>query len=271
MALLQLQTYSHALAQNTSINIILPLPGPEVATRTQGTEKGNRKQYKTLYLLHGTFGDHSDWCRYTCIERYAAEMGVAIVMPACQNSYYQNMRSGGAFLDYVSEELPQLTSSILPLSSIRDDRFIAGLSMGGYGALHAAFARPKTFSAAISLSGGLSIASILNYRGPLGTAPWPVDAIFGPDQQRSVMRSDANLKVQVRSLKRTNTAIPRIFLSVGKSDFTLKANRDFRRFLAQESVSAHYEEHEGGHDWYYWDTHIKTAMEWMLSSEDTRL
>src|SRR5262245_55041248 len=92
-----------------------------------------------LYLLHGLSDDHTAWLRYTAIARYADAAGLAVVMPAVQRSFYTNEAHGHRFWDFVSEELPSVVHSFFQVSSEPSETFVAGLSMGGYGALKLAF------------------------------------------------------------------------------------------------------------------------------------
>ena len=109
--------------------------------------------HPTLWLLHGLSDDESIWSRSTSIERYVAPLGLSVVMPNVHRSFYTNMHSGYRYWDFVSEELLEKARGFFPLSSARADNFVAGLSMGGYGALKLAVTLPEQFAAAASLSG----------------------------------------------------------------------------------------------------------------------
>src|SRR5665647_1599457 len=130
MAFIQCDFYSEALGLSTSMSVILPQQ-----TKTQIGMKGNvfTIKHPTLYLLHGLSDDHTIWMRRTSIERYASELGIAVVMPAVHRSFYTDMANGLNFWTFISEELPSIARSFFPLSEKREDNFVAGLSMGGYG------------------------------------------------------------------------------------------------------------------------------------------
>ena len=106
-----------------------------------------------LYLLHGLSDDHTAWLRYTSIERYATARGLAVVMPAVHRSFYADEAHGHAYWHFVSEELPAIVAAFFRLSERREDTFVAGLSMGGYGALKLGLHHPERFAAVASLSG----------------------------------------------------------------------------------------------------------------------
>ena len=192
MAFISLNYPSAALDQNTGVSIILPDPGEGLLR--PGKEGQARPCYPVLYLLHGTYGDHTDWCRYTSIERYAREWGLAVVMPACGNTFYQDMASGPQYKTFVLDELPAYLSAMLPLSTKREEVYIAGLSMGGYGAMHLALSRPRQFGAAASLSGIFSFARPFREVQDQAHLPWPFAAILGEEvNPAALQRSKRNV------------------------------------------------------------------------------
>ncbi len=117
--------------------------------------------FRVLYLLHGYSDDQTAWQRWTSIERYAEGLNLAVVMPAAQNSFYTDMVHGGKFFTFLTEELPAVVHDLFPLSTERADTFVAGLSMGGYGAFKLALSRPDLYAAAASLSGALDICEVV--------------------------------------------------------------------------------------------------------------
>ncbi len=124
----QINFFSDLLASRCSLNVLLPQNRP--------VEPGNNYHppFRVLYLLHGYSDDQTAWQRWSSIECYVEGLNLAVIMPAVQNSFYSDMAHGGKFFTYVTEELPALVHEIFPLSTERADTFVAGLSMGGYGA-----------------------------------------------------------------------------------------------------------------------------------------
>jgi pimeloyl-ACP methyl ester carboxylesterase len=156
MALIDCKFFSETLGMCSSMRVILP----ETTERRIGSVGVSRaaggasfRGHPTLWLLHGLSDDESVWSRLTSIERYVAPLGLSVVMPNVNRSFYANMRSGYRYWDFVSQELLEKVRGFFPLSSAREDNFVAGLSMGGYGALKLAFTLPEQFAAAASLSG----------------------------------------------------------------------------------------------------------------------
>lgn len=144
MSLFRGTVRSQLLKQETDLTVILPYDYP--------TAK-QQEPCKVLYLLHGLGGSQECWTRYTNLERYARRYGVAVVMPNGYRSFYSNMLYGRPVLDYVTEELPELVESLFRVSHRREDRYIAGQSMGGYGCLKCALTYPERYAAAGSISG----------------------------------------------------------------------------------------------------------------------
>nr|MDD6335604.1 alpha/beta hydrolase-fold protein [bacterium] len=98
--------------------------------------------WPVLYLLHGSSDDESAWMRWTALERKADKRGLAIVMATGHLSFYLNMRHGGRYFDYFSQELPRVCAQALHVSTDRQHVFVAGNSMGGYGAMMLAMRCP---------------------------------------------------------------------------------------------------------------------------------
>ena len=170
MALLHVHFRSAALQIAVSVDVILPQE-----SCLQG------RKLSVLYLLHGLSDDHSIWQRRTSIERYVEPLGLAVVMPAVNRSFYADTAYGAKYWTYVSEELPRVMQSFFPLSDKRADTFVAGLSMGGYGAFKLALTLPNRFAAAASLSGALDQAGAMDRRFSERDAEWQreKEGVFG--------------------------------------------------------------------------------------------
>ncbi|MBO5868053.1 MAG: esterase family protein, partial [Oscillospiraceae bacterium] len=153
MANLEFQFYSKALKSVTTVSVILP----EIHKTTEGIGRP-AGTYKTLYLLHGLSGDHTNWPRKTSIERYANKYGIAVVMPSVGRSWYTDLPNGIQYMTFVAEELPAICRSYFSgMSDRKEDNYIAGLSMGGYGALKIALTYPDAYCGCATLSGALDV------------------------------------------------------------------------------------------------------------------
>lgn len=258
MAFLEMHYHSDALGIGVSVNVILP----EKAKTLIGMAANAEETYKTLYLFHGLSDDHSIWMRRTSIERYAAEHGIAVVMPCVGRSWYTNTATGAAYFTFVTEELPAVCRSYFRgMSSKREDTFVAGLSMGGYGALKAALSRPDLFGGCASLSGALDICA---FPRPTDDREWK--GIFGHSLQgpEDLRGTEHDLFALATALKESGAPLPKMYIWCGEGDFLLAHNRRFTAHLKSLSIPCRYEESEGDHTWHYWDLHIRTALSYLL-------
>jgi putative tributyrin esterase len=267
MAFLDFHFFSDALGLTCSAWILIPQP----STRQIGMDGGVlREKYPALYLLHGLSDDHTIWMRRTSIERYAAEKNIAVIMPAVGRSFYQNMASGQKYWTFVSEELPALCERLLPLSTAREDRFAAGLSMGGYGALRLGLAMPERFAAVASLSGALDMPRRARDAGKPGSRisldEWI--GILGP--KLKIDATDADLQFLARKLASSTAPKPGIYLACGTEDELLEDTRAFRRHLDTLRLANTYVEGPGAHEWGYWDAQIQHVLDWLPLSTNTR-
>jgi putative tributyrin esterase len=175
MAHLRCDFFSEVLALNTSMTVILPQP---VGIQTGPTDRTGTEPPPVLYLLHGLSDDDTTWFRQTSIERYVQPLGLAVVMPQVHRSLYVDEAYGGRYWTFLSEELPALVASLFRVSTRPEDTFVAGHSMGGYGALRWVLRQPERFAAAASLSGGVNVAGLRTGR-VRPADPRLVERVFG--------------------------------------------------------------------------------------------
>lgn len=261
MALLQINHFSEALGLTMECTVILPQEAPgQIGMEGAATASG---RYPTLWLLHGRSDDHTIWLRRTSIERYVAPLGLAVVMPSVHLSRYTNMVHGGCYWDYVSDELPRMLERWLPIANTRDQRYVAGLSMGGWGTFKLALNQPDRFRAAASLSGALrfSLADWKSTRSADPEATRHFHTVFGdgddfPNPEDRVLE-------RVREHRAAGREFPRLFACCGTEDFLLESNRTAVRQLAEEGIHVDYEEGPGAHEWGFWDHWIQRVLAWM--------
>ena len=254
MALIHCDFYSEILGTGTAFDAIVPM----LPSTDEYASKFNGEPLPVLFLLHGLHSDYTAWARYTSIERYAEKKGIAVVMPDAGRSFYTNMHQGYRYFDFFADELPRIANRLLPISNRSEDRFIAGLSMGGYGAFKIALSRPNQYKAAASLSGALSLAGI---EEPDSLLPeWPI--IFGPDGAVNHPESDL-LLIAKRFAQSNDKNSLDLFQCCGTEDFLYKANRDFLDEARKLGIDIHYEEEPGEHEWAYWDMKIQSVLNWL--------
>ena len=209
-----------------------------------------------LYLLHGLSDDDTIWTRRTSIERYVAPLGLAVVMPQVHRSFYADESYGGDYWTFLSEELPALVGSFFRVSQERRDTFVAGLSMGGYGAMKLALRHPDRFAAAASLSGALDVARLAATR--LGDEdPRLFDRIFGG---RDVAGTDDDLLALVA---RSSGDLPQLYVACGTQDALLQDTERFAASCAATGVDVRRDVGPGEHDWAYWDSRIQDVLAWL--------
>jgi len=258
MAFLQVQFFSEALVVASTVNVILP-------ERNQGIgvdAAGKRELPQVLYLLHGYSDDHSIWMRRTSVERYAAKHNLAVIMPAVNHSFYTNEAQGERYWDYVSEELPETMHRFFRLSAAPEDTYVAGLSMGGYGAMKLALSHPERFAAAASFSGAVDIADF-SRRDEKGLGN--MRRIFG--DLTKVKGSDNDL---FHLLEKNASAPhkPRLWVACGTKDFLYPAHQKFCPALEKAGWELKHAETPGfGHEWAYWDQQISAFIEWAAEKE----
>lgn len=253
MALMHCNFYSEALGLTVAMDVILP--------QAPAAQRRSGRKYPVLWLLHGRSDDHTIWQRRTSIERYVEGRDLAVIMPAVDLSFYTDMAQGNRYWTYISEELPSIARSFFPLSARRADNFVAGLSMGGYGAFKLALTYPARYAAAASLSGALK-----RFSDDLQDDPDPawiaeLSRIFGDLRKFPGSRHDVfHLAERVA---RADSPKPLLYQCCGTEDFLYAANLQFREHAEALGLPLTYEEGPGAHEWGYWDTMIQHVLEWL--------
>lgn len=261
MALFHCNFFSQTLLQNSNMYVIIPTPDSDELLNDKKSEYFEPgKKYQTLYLLHGGFGDYSDWVRFTSIEKYAQENKVAVVMASVGNSFYMDMSHGGKYFTYISQEVPKFVRSMFPLSDKREDNFVAGLSMGGYGAFKLALAKPEMFACAASLSGALDAISTMEMPPVAGNSINFNDIC---DDINKIKGIESDLLYTCEKLKTENVDVPKLFQACGTEDFIYGMNVNVRDKIREIGLDLTYEEGPGGHTWDFWDEYIKKVLVWL--------
>lgn len=259
MALIQCNFFSKALMRTVPIQVVLPTDkfvGPEGAM-PEGP-------FKTLYLLHGIMGNYTDWVSGTRVQSWAQDRNLAVVMPSGDNSFYvDNPKSGANYATFIGKELVDFTRRSFPLSRKREDTFIGGLSMGGFGSIVNGLQNPETFGAVCALSSALILGAVpehTEYTDNIFTNRGYYESIFGDiNQVRGADFDYDALAEKVAPLAEK----PKFYMACGTEDELIGVNRDFRDHLQKLGFDVTYEEGPGVHDWYFWDEYILKALEWL--------
>ena len=244
MAYIEIGFFADSLGLTVQCGVILP-----EAKRQEGT------RYPTLWLLHGAGDDHTAWTRRTAIERYVRNTNLAVVMPSAQRSTYANMVYGGHYYDYIADELPRKMRMFFPLSDRREDNFIAGLSMGGAGAMKIGLANPERYAAIGCLSAGAD-----NFGAGRVLSPEWQKRLVMIRGERGETGPEEDVYANARRIVEQGLPAPRIFHVIGTEDFLLPQAheaRDFFRSLPGDPFDYTYAEYPGAHTWAFWDEHIR--------------
>ncbi|MGK5677966.1 alpha/beta hydrolase [Actinoplanes sp. URMC 104] len=244
MALLQVDFFAETLDLGTSMTVVLPQEGPTPPP--------------VLYLLHGLTDDHTAWTRYTSIERYAYDHQLAVVMPQVHRSFYTDEAHGMRFWTFLSEELPRVVERFFNVSQRREDTYVAGLSMGGYGAFKWALRQPERFAAAASLSGALDTSWLQQHDDrphirEVMDRVWAGRDVTGTGDDLFHLLSTAD-----------GASLPRLMLRCGTGDHLFAMNERFAHECARAGIPLDSEFEPGGHEWSYWDRHIPRVLDFFV-------
>ena len=251
MAVIKMNFLSQALGMQTNVTICLPtFSFADIMNGRKDVYVPGMK-YQVLWLLHGGTGDDSDYVHFSNIVRYADDNKIAVVMPADYNKGYaddegDDMITSAKYYTFVVEELPKVMQSLFPLSEKREDNFVAGLSMGGFGTFKCAMLNPDKYAAALCMS---------------GAGHDPADAEGSPKLFQVEPGSPIDAWAAAKRNVEAGKALPKMFLSVGDKDFTLDGMRKTRTYLEGLGYDVQYEEVPGyGHEWDFWDLTLRKAL-----------
>ena len=254
---------------NTHVTVVFPdypddvLPEPHYG----GT--------RVMYLLHGTSGNAADWSHLTNVTYYAKRYNYIVIMPEVQLSFYTNMRYGLDYYSYAAEELPRKMNELFHLPQGREKTFIAGLSMGGYGAGKIGFRNPDMFGGVACFS---ALIDIVGQQRHILTAPellppqfdlrhWT--GTFGDPM--AVNPCEDDLFEIVKSVV-SRADRPLFLQTCGTDDPLYPANLKFREHLNALGYGHTYLEWKDGHTWPFWDRSLELAMRFFagetVSAED---
>ncbi len=260
MAYLRIEYFSNALRRTTGFEMMIPNDRPEnIPWDESGTVAG---KMKTLFLLHGYTGKAGNWVPPGVAEKY----NFAVVMPSAENSFYlDGEATGRQYQTMLGEELVDYIRKTFSLAMGPDETYIAGLSMGGFGALHTGLAYPDRFGKIAALSSALIIHELKDILPGQGNAVANYEyyrECFG--DPATAAERDVNPEVLARRLKESGRKIPEIYMACGTEDFLIENNRAMHRFLSELGIDHEYHESKGVHDMAFWQEYIVKASDWMF-------
>lgn len=248
MAHLRCDFRSEVMDMNTSMTVVLPDFGTGVAPSAA----------KVIYVFHGLADNCTGWSRYTSIERYARAYNAALVIPEVQRSFYADMHRGIPYFTFIHDELPQICRNFFGFSEKREQNFLMGLSMGGYGALKCALTTPERYAGVATFSAVADMADFLvaqkdnqaQFRG-----------IFG---EELALPEDCDLVKLAAGVE--GKTLPRIYMACGEQDDLnlCPPNRRLSEALKGRGADVTFESWAGQHNWDFWDPAAQKGMAHIL-------
>jgi len=238
---------SKLMAREMPYRVILP----------NGYETTKAERYPVIYLLHGLYGNDTNWTDKTKVAEYAAKYSFIIVTPEGANGWYTDSVSkpSDRYESYIIKELIPEIDKKFRTKADRDDRIVAGLSMGGYGAVKFGLKYPELFSLVGSFSGAFGTSDFTEKTaGEIGKT---VDLVYGPTGSETRRANDVfALLGAVTDVKK----LPFFYQACGTEDFLFSSNRNFDALMIKQKVAHEYREQPGVHDWVFWDTQIREFL-----------
>ncbi len=261
MALIQVNFFSKSLMRTVPMNVILPVD----KLAFPGMPVRENKPYKTLYLLHGVFGNYTDWISGTNILRWAEENDLVVVMPSGDNMFYVDQpNTHNLYGEFIGKELIEITRKMFHLSNKREDTFIAGLSMGGYGAIRNGLKYHETFGYIAGLSSALIIDDMdkrTDEEAFFLSSRSYAQSCFG--DLSKILDSDMNPKWLAKKLVVESSDLPKIYLACGQQDSLLSSSALLYDYLSELGFDVIFEEGPGGHEWDFWNKYIYKVLGWL--------
>lgn len=258
--------YSKALEMDTQLGVILPQDSRKhngVEPIKEGVTPSPRP--KTLILLHGLGDNYLTWLARTSILRYAEEYDVAVLMPEVARSFYQDMKYGRNYFTYITSELPEYASSVFHISTEPRDLMIAGLSMGGYGALKCALTYPEKYAGAGVFSSAWNIQRLL-LDGNLGAEAFSKDEIYRDcvamwgHEEKIPQESDI---IQLMEHAKIPPSF-KLYTACGTEDFLYEDHQELKALLKEHNIAFADTELPGCHEWAVWDRVIQQLLDYFI-------
>lgn len=228
------------------------------------TYETSGKNYPVLYLLHGLFGSCDNWLELTAIKDYLADKELIVVLPEGGNSWYSDsatIAKDKFESSFINELIPGVETKYR-VSASKEKRAIAGLSMGGFGALKFALKRPDLFVFAGSMSGAFEAPRLTQHNQGFGWEELSPSILEVFGQETSAARAENDLFGMIGQLSgEKKSSFPHIYIDCGFDDGFLEVNRKLAGLLEEKGIKFEYHEAPGGHDWNYWDKQLRVILE----------
>lgn len=257
MAVMTLKFYSEVLGLATSLRILIPTkPNVEEGYEAHYAEK---EKLPVLWLLHGGSDNYADWHDCTTVQLLADQYGIGVVMPDAQNGSYANMAYGPAWFDYITQELMEYVYVRFPFSRAREDNYIAGMSMGGFGTLKIALRYPERFLAACPIASAVQLVEQYVHHAT-DERKWfgrEFEKIFGHyEDPEKLLGSEEDCYCLLGKALQEKKELPALMMAQGTEDFTYQGNKDFYEYAVSQGVQVKWVEAPGAHNWDSWNLYL---------------
>lgn len=247
MALIKIEFKSEILGMERQVNVLYPDASELPADLAED------KDIPVLYLLHGMGGNENSWLKRTGIGRLLRKTNLIVVMPSTDLGWYTNTKYGLAYYDHIAKELPEILARFFPnMTKKRDKTFVAGLSMGGYGAFKLALLSNR-FSHAGSFSGALGMGQDLWEQTDDNPAYW--QGIFGD------LTGENGKHYQLTQFVQEHDGQTAFYAWCGQEDFLFETNQTTSQELLDLGLNLDYRVGHGTHDWYYWEKQLEVFLD----------
>ncbi len=237
---------SKALGRAVDIVMAIPSPVyPEILGYSGKAEFSPVAKYPVLFLLGGIGNDCNSVFDYTRVQMYAEEYNIAIVSVSGENKFYAD-NGLEKFSEFLENEIPNFISGYFPISDRTEDYYIAGLSMGGYGALLHYLKSPQRFYAVGCFSG----------------------AVGKFDYAETEAGKEYNIYHLLEQNIKNGVKPEHIYLSCGSEDFIKDCSLKLKKYLEDKNIKFTWQEINGyGHEWRFWDEQIEAFLKWIPRSD----
>ena len=262
MAFFNIEFFSQALNRTVGCKVLLP------ADQDAYIESGDTSPLPTLYLLHGMTGSSSSWQSTGNLWRLSREYRVCIVMINGENSFYSDSSLiNRPFSRFIEEELVDFTRRVFPLSHKREETFIGGLSMGGFGAFCCGLRSPQTFGCITAFSSALIKKLILRADDEEGLDYFTrrqYQTMFGLEKIEDFNGCRSDYEALAEAVAAGNGPMPKVYMDCGTEDVSLyRANLAFKDKLISLGFDVTWDSRPGGHDMDFWNDSLIKAFQWL--------
>lgn len=262
MAFMEVNFYSNSLMRTATVNVIIPTD-----KRTGLGQLAAPAEFPVLYLLHGILGNYTDWVNGTTVQAIADTYNLCVVMPSGDNKFYvDSSQSGDKYGTFISEELPDFIERTFPVSRKREDTFLAGLSMGGFGSAVNGLKHPEKFSCLGLFSAALIKNQILNSRDEdvkdLLTKK-NYEVMFDLEDAKDYEGSVNDYDLLAEKAAENAQELPKIWMACGTEDSLHGADEAFAKKLKKLGYDVTWSDWKGKHDWIFWQECIEKFIPWL--------